>query len=194
MPSFGVTTVAPPTADPVTLSDAKLVARVDGTSEDALITSLITAATSLAEDYTRCSFVTRTLMLTLDGFYSPARGDRRTVDRITLPRPPIAGVTSVQYFDTANNAHTLAPTAYQVNTAAGVLYRNVDAMWPAPLRPSDAVRITYTAGYGSATDVPEGIKQAILRITMLAYQREVSDALSDTAVKALLAPYVVRSW
>src|SRR5262245_14773273 len=104
-----VTLVTGPTADPVTLDEAKDHARVTGTAEDAQIARFITSATSFAEQYLRRSLITQTRKLTLDlsgygwardlpeGVYdlpvSAASGDLPRV--IELPYGPIQAVTTV---------------------------------------------------------------------------------------------------
>src|SRR5690349_8146996 len=65
--------VTPPASEPVSLADAKLFARITTTAEDALTTSLITAARQRCEDWRGFSFVTQTWDYFFDRF--PSRRD-----------------------------------------------------------------------------------------------------------------------
>lgn len=146
-------TVAP-AEEPITRVEAKLHLRVDGSDEDSLIDSLITAARIQCEQISRRSFVTRTLRADL----------WRWCDLVWLPYPPLAGVVSIVYHDAAGNAATLDPGVYGVDTLAtpGRVYLAQGQEWPAAaLRDYAPIEITYTAGYGAAADVPETYKAAI---------------------------------
>lgn len=63
----GLSLITPPASEPVSLADAYDSARVT-TPDDALMTSLITAAREFAETYTRRQFVTATWLYALDAF------------------------------------------------------------------------------------------------------------------------------
>ena len=77
----------PPAAEPVTLAEAKAWLRVDtGDDDDALITSLISAARARAEWHTGRAFVTQGWTLWLDCWPSGACAE--------IPLPPLQGVQS----------------------------------------------------------------------------------------------------
>jgi hypothetical protein len=164
-----ITTVTPPASEPVTLSEAKLWARVDHDAEDSLITSLIVAAREAAENFTRRAFVTQTLRLSVGlphtrvpwvpGYFEmPESALYGTIpNSILLPRPPVAAISGVTTYDTANSG--TAFTGYALINDRLVL--NSGAYWPTGMRTEGAVEITYTAGYGTASAVPSAIKSAI---------------------------------
>ena len=62
---------------------------------------------------------------------------------------------------------------YLVDTASnpGRVALNQNSVWPTGLRSVNAVEIEFTAGYGTATDVPEAIKQGILLWIKLLFAR-----------------------
>ena len=64
MSSYQITTE--PATEPLTLTEAKEHLRVDGTDEDTLITSIITVARKLCENYTNRAFITQTWTQTED--------------------------------------------------------------------------------------------------------------------------------
>ena len=82
-------TTAPATF-PVTLEDAKIHLKIDGTDEDTYITALIKVATSVCEAYAGLSFISQTRVIKLDAF--------RCRDLI-LPYGPVVSITSVAYVD-----------------------------------------------------------------------------------------------
>lgn len=168
--------VTAPATEPVTLDELKLFARIDGDDEDDLLEQFIAAARVAAEDFTRRAFVTQGWRMTLDlpgnrwandlpeGRYelpvTALNGDlSRTID---LPRPPILSVASVTSYDLENTSSTYAPSNYTVDTAGGRLVLNYGALWPTSMRPTGAMEIVTTNGYGAADAVPKPIKTAIM--------------------------------
>jgi len=149
---MSLTLITPAAALAVTLAEAKLHLRVDHSEEDALIGALIAAASTDAENRLQRTLITSGWTLTLDGFGSLQ----------TLPMAPILAVASVAYVDAAGATQTLPGAAYRLDAPAALL-QPVDA-WPATQAGrSNAVTISYTAGYGpAAADVPAPIRSWLL--------------------------------
>jgi hypothetical protein len=200
-----VTITTPPASDPVTLDEAKAFAKVDGTDEDALITSLITAAATFAEQYLRRSLVSQTLKLTLDMGMSAAyralpEGTFEIPlsafygglpDVIELTRGPVQSVSSVVTYDTSNAPATFSTDNYRVDTAGGRVHLNETATWPSPLRQFAAAEITYVAGYGdTAASVPQPIRTGILTHVQRMYDARIVCDLPDDC-RMLLGAYRV---
>lgn len=145
-----------PDTEPVTLADAKAHLRVDGTDEDAYITSLIGVALVAAEERLERTLVSTTWRLTLDGF----------PDAIKLTMPPIVSVQSLTYLDAAGVQQTLAPADYVLDAVSepGYLVPAPGKAWPSTQSGRiNTVTVDYTAGYGAtAADVPAPIKHWIL--------------------------------
>lgn len=186
MPSALVTA---PTAEPVTLAEAKLHLRVDDNADDVLIGALITASRQHAEHDTRRALVTQTWKLVLDAFPESV---------ITLDRAPVSAVVSVVYIDPEGVSQTLSAAGYQLDavTEPCRLVPAYGSTWPATRAQVNAVTVTYTCGYGNPDTVPESIKRwMLLRIGALYENRE--EVLTGRAitlaplpfVDALLAPY-----
>lgn len=150
-------TVIAPTAEPVTVAEAKSSPsfRVDATRDDAAIASLLVVARGMAEGITRRALMQQTLELVLDGF--PHDG---ILNEIVLPCPPLASVTSIKYIDTNGAEQTLASTEYTVDTSSepGRVYPAFAKAWPGTRGVPNDVRVRYVAGYASAAHVPEEIK------------------------------------
>lgn len=156
-----------PTAEPVTLDEAKRHLRVEAdiTDDDALITALIVAAREGAEHLTGRALLAQTWELALDAF----------ADEISLPHPPLTGVTSIQYVDPDGALQTLAADDYLLDSHSTPvrLTPAYGVCWPDTRRQANAVLIRYTAGYADAASVPAEIKSwMLLRIGMLYENRE----------------------
>jgi uncharacterized phiE125 gp8 family phage protein len=212
---MAVKLVTGPAEEPVSLAEAKSFLRVDSSSEDLFITSLIKAATQFAEKATGRVFITQTWDLTLDAFPFTAKqnagwwdGMREgsivdLVDRkglIEIPKPPLQSITHLKTFDTGNAEATFDSANYFVDTQStpGRLALNHGVTWPSTaLRPVNGIQIRFDAGFGSATDVPQPIKQAILMLAAHWYENHeaiVTGTISkevEFGTKALLQPYEV---
>lgn len=136
-----------PALEPLTLAEAKLYLRVDGTAEDTLITDLIAAVRQQAEEFLKCSLITQTWTLMLD-HYAPAY--------TPLPRGPVQSVTEVKVV-ARDDTETVFNSSHYTLTAS----KEQLCFDAAPL--GHRVEITYVAGYGdSAADIPEALQQGML--------------------------------
>ena len=188
----GLKQTVAPTVEPVSLADAKLYGRIDTDADDATINTMIRAARMQAEEFTRRAFVNQTWALYLASFPF----------EIIVPKPPYFSTTSIQYVDTNGDTQTLASTVYQADEKSepGRIREAYQQSWPATrVGVYNAVTLTYVAGYGTAeADVPEGIREAIMRAVQTSYEfRE--DLVTGTIVaklpktaKDMLAPYRVE--
>ncbi|MFD1556029.1 head-tail connector protein [Paraburkholderia silviterrae] len=211
---MGIRLTQAPAEEPVTLEEAKLHLRVIDSSEDALISLLITAARAHAENVCRRVFVTQKWDLFLDAFpfytyygvipgYVPVDqlpsawmtmrnyAVRFRGSKIDIPFPRLQSVDAVQYIDALGNKQALDPSLYVVDNVSepGVLTPKTGTYWPDTLNTTNAVQISFTAGYGDAKDVPAGIKSWImLRVATLYENREQVAILNRGQVHDL--PYV----
>jgi uncharacterized phiE125 gp8 family phage protein len=180
-----VRTVAPATM-PVSLAGAKAHLRVDHDDQDDLITAQIRAATAWLDGYAGIlgrALITQTWRQDFAGF----------ADRLTLPISPVIAIVSISYFDVSNVQQTLDAGVYDLFVDARGAYVTLrpGQSWPATFRRTDAVSVTFTAGYGAAADVPEPIRQALLLIVQRLYDgadTEIDVSIGRT-VHALIAPY-----
>lgn len=186
----GLKLITPPTAEPVSLADARARLRVVATAEDADLLAMIAEARAMAEGECGRQFLTATYSLVLDGFPTyldqrPASvryGEpRRLWDQtIRLPRPPCQSVTWVKYYDPNGVQQTLDPSAY-ILAASGEPARLVpvpQTYWPGTQygRP-EAVEVRFVAGYGdTAAAVPREAKAAILDILAHRFQKRGDEA------------------
>jgi len=145
-----------PAVEPITLAEARAQCRVDHSAEDALITSLIVVAREQAEQRLSRALITQTWERVLDAF---------PVAEIELGMPKQLSVVSVKYIDSQGDEQTLDSAAYSLDaeTIPGFLHPAYGTSWPATLCAANAVRVRFTAGFGSAAEaVPNSIKQWML--------------------------------
>lgn len=145
-----------PTSEPVTLEDFKAHARVDYDDQDTVINNQITAARLYCEEYLQRSFITTTWALTMEEF---------PCEEIELQRANLIAVSSITYIDTAGATQTLDASHYRVDAYSEPpeIEPAWGYYWPFTREISNAVTVTFTAGYGAtAASVPQTIKQAIL--------------------------------
>jgi len=183
--------VTPPVGEPVSLAEAKLHLRVDVDDDDALINSIITAARQAAETVTGRQLMTARWKLVLDAFPCHA---------ILLAKCPVQSIVNIQYLD-MNGCSQMMPAAdYVVDTAyePARITPVFGKTWPSTLPQIGAVSVTFDAGYGSASSVPEGIKSWIkLRVgSLYAHREEMSILMRGRIdplpfVDGLLDPYRV---
>lgn len=180
--------VTAPTAEPVSVDEAKLHLRVEASLEDDLIRSKIAAARQTVE-------------LETGRQIAPARWDvklncfpRHDTEPILIPRPPLRSVVSITYVDTAGVTQTWAAANYQVAVPVGeaaefgYVLPAYDKSYPETRDVAHAVTVRFDAGYDGTVQpaVPDAIKAAILlHVGVLYAHRE--DQVTGTTVSDLRA-------
>lgn len=156
-----LTLVTAPAVVAVSLAEAKEHLRVeaDDHDDDFLIQGLLDAAIATIDgpEGIGAAMVTQTWRLSLDCLFSPIR----------VPIWPLRSVTGITYVDDDGATQTLSSSLYRVNTdrRPGVIERAYNASYPNVIARSGAVKITFTAGFGSlAADTPRDLRAAILLI------------------------------
>lgn len=181
--NFSISTA--PTTEPITVADAKDQCNILTTDYDLKISKWIKSAREWVEGYTGRALITQTITYKLEDFPFD--------DELYLPRPPLVSVSSVQYIDTSGSTQTLSSSNYTVDTVAqpGRIIPTYNTQWPSVQSIDNAVTITYVAGYGPPTAVPEPIKQAIALRVQLQYKMPMGgdlDAIQST-IESLLGQY-----
>lgn len=150
-----------PAVEPISLDEAKLHRRIDGSAEDTLLSDLIVAARETFEEDTGRQLNTATWRLHLDRF--PVGREP-----LVIPKAPLLAVSAITYVDVAGATQTWSAAEYTVTAPAGPYARQgyvapVPAQnYPSTYRVADAVQVTFTAGYGAtAGDVPAAARAAI---------------------------------
>lgn len=180
--------IAEPVEEPLTIDEAKLHLRVDGTDEDAHIMNLITAAREEAERVTHRSFITQSWRRYLDCW--PA------TSMIPLQRAPLQSVTSVKYTDEDGAQTTLATSSYLVsangNERGEIRFKRSFSYPSVTLQEVDAIEVEFVAGYGDPSDVPQLFKQAMLLMIGHWYENR-EEVVITPGVVAVEVPMAAKS-
>ena len=190
--------VTPPAEEPVSLAEAKQHLRVDGGDDDLLIGSLISAARQAAETKTGRQLITARWKLVLDAFPGPSLMQSATGASFSLPghaillaKCPVQSAVSIEYLDMNGTTQVMPASDYVLDTACepARLTPVFGKTWPPTLPQMGAVSVTFDAGYGTASAVPEGLKSWIkLRVGSLYGHREEMAVLSRGRIDPL--PFV----
>jgi uncharacterized phiE125 gp8 family phage protein len=149
--------ITAPAAEPVTLNDVKDYLRIDADSEDfdSILTGLIIAAREYCETFQNRVYITQTWEQSFDSFPDLP---------LKFPKAPLQSVESIKFIDENNVESTWGATNYIVDSDSepGRLALSANGSWPSVnLRPINAVKIRFIAGYGEAEAVPEKMKLAM---------------------------------
>jgi len=142
-----------PAEEPVTRAEAALFMRYVGSLQNDVIDSLITAARKMVETWTG-----RTLVTTTWDYYT-----NQLCDSIPLPTGNAISISSITYEDLDDATQTLGSTLYELDNKSVIntVFRVPNQVYPSVLDKPNSVKITFTAGYGAASAVPEALKTAI---------------------------------
>jgi len=137
-------------------SEVKNYLKVDVTTDDALIDTLITAARQWVENHCALALLPQTITELFDEF--PADGI------FPLTVSPVRSVSAITYADTAGAVQTLAATVYKADLISmpARIIRNSGQAWPQVDTVQGIASAIYTVGYDNASAVPGPIKQAML--------------------------------
>jgi uncharacterized phiE125 gp8 family phage protein len=190
--------VTPPAEEPVSLAEAKQHLRVDSGDDDLLIGSLIIAARQAAETITGRQLITARWKLVLDAFPGPSLMQSATGASFSLPghaillaKCPVQSAVSIEYLDMNGTTQVMPASDYVLDAACepARLTPAFGKTWPSTLPQMGAVSVTFDAGYGTASAVPEGLKSWIkLRVGSLYGHREEMSVLSRGRIDPL--PFV----
>jgi len=138
--------------------------RITDSDSDALLDSLLLSATTLTEEAMRRALLTQTWQATWDRF-------GWTDDKFVIPRPELISVTSLEYKDNDGTSWaTVSASDYDTDALREPAVLRIRDM-PSNRHTSHAPywRLTYVAGYGAASDVPEPVIVAIMEATRAMY-------------------------
>lgn len=188
--------VTAPAEEPLTRDEAKAHIRVDLDDENTLIDGLITAAREHVETVTRRALLTQTYDLYLDDWPCPRPGRPGwpwEELEIKLPRPPLQSVEGIFYTPDGGQEQELASSEYEVDAVGEPGRVVITGTLPADeLKAVNGVRINFVAGWESAEDVPQTIKQAMLLLLGDFYEnREDSVLIQGLEMQQL--PYGVQA-
>lgn len=170
--------ITAPVVEPVSASDVKLYTRISHTVEDGLISTWIKSAVELAEAYQHRAYISQVWEMTFDEFPELP---------LYVPRAPLVSIVSIKYYDYLNAETTLYNLAVPVATNGdfiidtdsepGRIDHAYSDYWPSVvLRPMNAVKIRYNAGYGAdGTTTPAAVKDAIMLYCAYRYENRTAE-------------------
>jgi hypothetical protein len=159
-----------PTAEPVSVAEAKVFCKVTVGDDDALIGALISAARDYAEKWTSRILAQRQFVMVMDShpYYTDSIASQQAYppnyyslprysttlwnysQMIKLPFAPLKSVDSMRYIAADGTAVTLhQDTDFVVDriTEPARIFPLPGQFWPADLFVANSVEITFTAGY-----------------------------------------------
>jgi len=206
--------ITAPPVEPVSLADAKAHLRVDGTSDDAAITALITVARVTLEKWCWSAFIQQTWQYWFDRFWW----------KMNIPRGPMAvgwnavggnnpmrpqegtaagGVVWIKYLTPAATNDpasliTLPPALYETSAENEIPFVRQAYLktWPVTRGYRDDVTMQVVVGYGpDASYVPTPLVQATkLLISHLYFNRGEVPERPTRAIDDLITPYRLREF
>ena len=147
----------PPSAEPLSLADAKAQLRIYHTDDDTFISTLITTARRLIEQRYDLCLLQQNWSMFFDAW--PDDGIFK------VPLAPLFGVTDIKTYSDDDVAVTIDPAHYYMDLAsmpARVVLRR-GRVFPPPGRKINGIEVKIVTGFGAtANAVPAEIKQALL--------------------------------
>ena len=171
-----------PSSEPVTLVEARDQCEIlaSDTTHDVKLARYIGAAREQVENDTGYALTTQTFTVSRSTF--PA-------GEIAVPIWPIQSVSSITYYDADNSQQTLATSVYGLDTPRRLIHLKYNQDWPTITEQHDGIVVTCVAGFGSAANVPNEFKQAILlQVTKWFEHRgdESGKSVYDTAYESII--------
>jgi uncharacterized phiE125 gp8 family phage protein len=169
-----LTLIAAPTAEPLTLSEAKSFLRIEHGADDALVTRAIAASRQAAEHYLRSALLPQTWEYRIGRTYRC---------EVRLPFGPARSITSITATDDGGESQILDVSGYKLSVdGSRVMFASAPAC--------AVLAIRYTASMADDADtLPALIKQGMLHhIAAMLEQREGSVPLPMQSIACYL-PY-----
>lgn len=147
--------------EPVDLDYLRDHLRIDDNEQDSYLSALLQSARDTAEQFIDGIIADREFELKLDAFSS----------EIILPcRPVDPSTITISYVAQDETTQTVDSFDYKSTDFGTSIFPKVGESWPGTRRVSDAVTITFEAGFNAAKgEVPAAIKHAVVMIAATLY-------------------------
>lgn len=181
---MSITIVTPPASEPVSLAEAKLFLRIDHTSEDALITTLIGAAREAVEAGCGRALITRRVRENLDIWR------RDAVNGALLSLGPVTNIVAVRLLADNGSQSVIDPERYRLEGGRDRPRLVFPPGLPATLRSAGGIEVEYDAGFDDvAADLPLALRLATLQIVAALYEARQGGGGVPEAARALMRPF-----
>ncbi len=180
----------PALGEPLTLAETKAHLRLDTNAEDELVTGLISAARAHCEAETGLALMTKSFRLFLD--------DWPDAPVIQIPKSPVESIDSVTVFDSGGDPVELDLSGMTLDGRARPARLLLPGR-PPTSRGINGIEIDFTAGFGTAADIPPELRRAMLLHVALMYEFRgaVSPDMQPAAIpqgyRSLIGPWVRRA-
>lgn len=173
------------TSEVLDIDSVKNYLKVDFSTDDNLITSLIKSARNFVENYCQMALLPQAWKCEIDSF--PLQDGS-----VLIPKHPIRSVTGISFFNSDGIVESLSSEKY-VSSSLGLYSRiglSDGSSWPETSLQIGSVIIYFSIGYNDAESVPEDIKSAMLLLIGHLYEkREDTIRKLPTQVEFLLDKY-----
>jgi len=196
----------------IELSDLRLRLGIESsdTTDDTLLSGLTLAAQSYLRNLLGIEFSDSTWTVSYDclpmrsdrwwdgireGAVSDLYGEQRYLE---CPVSPLQSVTSITFYDTANNPNVVDSSIYYVDTLSnpGRAVLNFGQTWPSNvLRPAAGIEIVFVAGYGTSDPlaIPADLREALLAMVAYLFEHrgacDAATAYTRSAAKMFTSAY-----
>ncbi len=168
-PQHRLQRVVSPSAEPITLAEAKTQMRVEHSDDDTIIARFIDVAIAFVDVN---GALGKAMITQTWGEWLPSN-----LSTVTLTLGPVQSVAAIKYYDANNSLQTDTLSNYLVlGTPSFTTIRpKAGFNWPVTFARDDAIKIEYVIGYGDASSsVPQTIRQALLLLVAHMYEnREI---------------------
>lgn len=193
-------------------TDVQTNLRIDGTVDQPLVNSLISAVTKKIEAYTGLKLITQVWSVYFDylpfspnedawwdGVREGALSELYSSERfLELPFGPCQTISQFLTFDNADGTFSFDATNYVVDTIGPKckIALRIGCVWPATvIRPVNGIKIKGTYGFGTVASVPAPIVEAAKIMVSKLYENRGDVKIEQpfpTTAQMLLEPY--RTW
>jgi uncharacterized phiE125 gp8 family phage protein len=173
---------APPTSEPVTAEEVRLMLNLASPDDEVLLSTLITAARQLVEEPLGRSLMPTVWDAHLDGWHDSFAEAHKSATAIALPKSRLRSVEWVKYTDYLGTEYTFPANQYIVDTKSepGRIVLAYGCSWPSvALSPAKPITIRFTAGYADADDVPAILRESTIILAVDMYEHR---SVSETAI------------
>lgn len=207
--------VTQPAVEPVSISELKAHLAITDSGDDDILFDLIGEAREQIEQSSGLALISQQWRLTIDqwpagkqewwdgvreGHISMLYGPN-SASWLKLPVYPLISVNSVTVFDEASNSSAVTVAdVFDIDTqqTPGRMGLKFGATWPIALRPTNAIQVVYTAGYGTgASDVPRTLRRAVRALAGYLYAHrgdgcDPVEAMAKSGAGAAVGEYKVK--
>lgn len=179
--------------EPVTLAEAQAFLRVDSSDDATEISTLITTARQMVEDFTGRAIISQTWKYVSDEWPD---ADDEDPFAIALERSPLISVESVKYYPLDGGAQaTLSSANYHVITGPlpGLVVLKYLQIWPYLYPRPDAVEVNFTAGYADADSVPKPLRHAVMLMLSHLYTHRAAVSAGSMVEIPMSLKYIMES-